>query len=41
MMNLGFEPPFLGRIHRPYRIVNAAPSIIELAKSRMSNGQIR
>jgi hypothetical protein len=30
-MDVGFPPPFLGFFHRRDRLVNAAPSIVEMA----------
>jgi hypothetical protein len=34
-MDLGFTPPFIGRVRYRYRFVSTAPSIIELVKLRM------
>src|SRR5215831_15443580 len=39
-MDLGLPPPFLGFLDRNDRIVNAAPSILELMKVRISQRQM-
>src|ERR1700722_10363125 len=39
-IDLGFPPPFLGCFNLRHRFADAAPSVTELAKSRISSRQI-